>query len=367
MYIIDAHQDIAYNMLLYGRDYKRSVAETRAHERATHSIAIQHNGDTLLGWPEYQLGQVAVIITTLFAPPDRQSGGEWNTQAYRTTPEAHQRYQAQLDVYHRLVDDYPDQFALIQTRQEFVELVARWEEKATAPPEAAQPPVGLIISIEGAEGIQQVPAELEMWWQRGVRLIGPAWAGNRFCGGTREPGPLTKAGHALLAGMADLGFTLDISHMDPPAALRALEVFEGRVIASHANAAAVVKDPDTNRHLPDEAIRLLIERQGVIGVVPFNLFLHNQWKMGDRKEAVSLDLLVAQIDYICQLAGNAQHVGLGSDFDGGFGWQSVPAEIDTIVDLNKIAPLLRAKGYSEANIAAIFGKNWYAVLEQALP
>ena len=105
----------------------------------------------------------------------------------------------------------------------------------------------------------------------------------------------------------------------------------------------------------------------MIGVVPFNKFLKAGWTQGDPREQVSLAHLAAQIDYICQMAGNARHVGLGSDFDGGFGLQAVPAEIDTIADLQKLAPLLASMGYSQADIAGILGENWIAHLEKSLP
>jgi membrane dipeptidase len=67
------------------------------------------------------------------------------------------------------------------------------------------------------------------------------------------------------------------------------------------------------------------------------------------------------------MAGDAMHVGLGTDYDGGFGVQSVPQEIDTIADLRKIAPLLADKGYTEEDIAAIFGANWLRVIRSVLP
>jgi membrane dipeptidase len=60
-------------------------------------------------------------------------------------------------------------------------------------------------------------------------------------------------------------------------------------------------------------------------------------------------------------------VGLGSDFDGGFGLQSVPLEIDNIADLQKLAPLLAEKGYTDAHLAAIFGENWISLLKRTLP
>ena len=220
--------------------------------------------------------------------------------------------------------------------------------------------------MEGAEGVRS-PAELEEWYTGGLRLIGPAWAGTRFCGGTREPGPLTAEGHALLEGMAQFGFILDLSHMDEKAALQALDVYPGNIVATHANALALLKGSDSNRHLSDRVLQGLLERDGISGVVAYNGFLRADWKRGDRRDLVGLRQVAAQIDYICQMAGDARHVGLGSDFDGGFGWQSVPAEINTIADLQKLAPLLEEMGYTQADIAAILGENWIARLRATLP
>jgi membrane dipeptidase len=227
-------------------------------------------------------------------------------------------------------------------------------------------PVGLVILMENAEGVRP-PADLEEWWGGGVRIIGPAWAGTRYCGGTREPGPLTAAGKILLERMAEYGFVLDLSHMDAPAALQALDRYPRQVIATHGNALALLPGTDSNRHLPDEVIRGLIERNGVIGIVPANSFLMVDWRNRGGREAVSLDLVATQIDYICQLAGNTRHVALGSDFDGGFGLQSAPIELDSIADLQKLSPKLTQKGYTEADIAAILGQNWLRMLRENLP
>jgi membrane dipeptidase len=198
-------------------------------------------------------------------------------------------------------------------------------------------------------------------------LIGPAWAGNRFCGGTHEPGPLTDDGRALLDAMAAIGFALDVSHMDPPAALEAADRYEGLICATHANAKTLLKGSESNRHLTDELIAALLERDAVIGAVPYNLFLYPDWRKGARSELCSLDMVVDHIDYICQMAGDARHAGLGSDFDGGFGLQSVPPELDNLADLQKLGPLLAARGYSEEDIAAILGGNWLRSLRQFLP
>ncbi len=170
--------------------------------------------------------------------------------------------------------------------------------------------------------------------------------------------------------MADIGLTLDISHMDEQAVLPALDAYPGPIIASHANPAALLKGiegSERNRFLPDRVIGGLLERDGVIGVIPYNRFLLPGWKESHGRERVPLERVVAQIDYICQMAGDADHVGIGSDFDGGFGLQKTPAGIDTIADLHKITPLLAQKGYSPENIAAILGKNWLRYLKNDLP
>jgi membrane dipeptidase len=101
-------------------------------------------------------------------------------------------------------------------------------------------------------------------------------------------------------------------------------------------------------------------------VVPYNHFLKKDWGKGDRRQEVSLHHLVAHIDAVCQAAGSARQVGLGTDFDGGFGLQSVPAEIDTIADLQKLIPLLGEKGYSPEDIASILAGNWLERLRRVL-
>jgi membrane dipeptidase len=204
------------------------------------------------------------------------------------------------------------------------------------------------------------------WWELGVRIIGPAWVGNQYSGGTHEPGPLTHAGFELLEMMADLGMALDVSHMDENALLQALDFFPGTVLASHSNVSSLVADPD-NRYLSNRAIHGLVERDGVIGVIPANDFLLQDWHARGGRKSVTLARVVDHIDYICQIAGDARHVALGSDYDGGFGWQAVPDEIDTIADLQKLVPLLLGKGYTDEDIRAVMGGNWLAVLDRLLP
>ncbi len=73
------------------------------------------------------------------------------------------------------------------------------------------------------------------------------------------------------------------------------------------------------------------------------------------------------IDHICQIAGSARHVGIGSDLDGAFGLEQTAADLNTIADLAKIPGLLRERGYSDTDIAGIASGNFIAFLRTALP
>lgn len=383
-YIIDGHQDIAYNALTFGRSYLRSAAETRRIEMGTPTP--ERTGHTLLGWPEYQRGQVAVIFSTLFTAPSRYLAPEWETQAYKNTAQARTLLRRQLDYYQRLCDENPDQFRMVFNQQDLREVLEPWAAapanyitraesqnqeqepttKDTQPEPAVTHPVGLALLMESAEGIGSVE-EMEEWWEAGVRMVGPVWAGTRFCGGSYQPGGFTREGYALLEVMGDLGMALDISHMTEESALAALDRYEGPVMASHVNARALIKGADNERNLTDRTMRRLFERGGVMGVVPFNRFLRQGWSNSDDRELVRLNMVAAQIDYICQMAGDAKHAALGTDFDGGFGWPAVPLEIDTIADLQKLAAILKEYGYAQDSIDDIMGINWRRHLERILP
>jgi len=104
-----------------------------------------------------------------------------------------------------------------------------------------------------------------------------------------------------------------------------------------------------------------------MGIIPYNQFLDTDWKPEDLNHRVSLKKVVEQIDYVCQLAGSARHVAIGTDFDGGFGVSDVPFELDTIADLQKLAPMLHEIGYDDKDVEAIFCENWRRKVEEILP
>ncbi len=375
--IVDAHQDLAWNATAFGRDYTQGAHARRAYEAATNRVAPRLIGNSMLGLPDYLRGRIAVIFGVLFASPKRRQSGEWEEPVcYRNTEEAHRLYQRQLDYYHRLADEHP-RFRLIAGRSDLEAVLVSWDgpEAAADPDPAAPQPlpgpaeaqVGLVPLMEGADGIRE-PREAEAWMERGLRIVGLAWTGTRYSGGTREPGPLTPEGRQLVKTLADLGLMLDLAHSSDESFLEALDLFEGVALCSHANPRALLRNPAVpERHLSDDMIRRMGERGGVIGVVPYNRFLKADWRDGDNRADVPLTRVIDAIDYICQLTGSAAHVGLGTDFDGGFGIETAPEGLDTIADLHKIGDGLRERGFAPADVQAVLADNWLALLRRGLP
>lgn len=351
--VVDAHQDLAYNALAFGRDYRRSALVTRAQEKGA-ALPASYQG-CMVGLPELLAGNVAVLFGTIFTMPARRALSA-RDMVYDDVQTAHAQGMAQLDFYRRWADEEP-QIALVGNQAHLEAVLATWQ----AEPDSRQ--VGIVPLMEGADPLRE-PAELELWVERGVRIVGPAWSGNRYSGGTGEPGPLTDLGRELLELMAELGVGLDLSHMAERAAHESLDRFEGVLLASHSNPRALVPG---DRHLSDVLIQAIAARGGVIGIVPFNRFLRRDWRMGDPKERVTLADVVRAIDYVCQRVGDADHVALGSDFDGGFGSASAPAEIDTVADLRKIATALDEHHFEPQHVAAIMAGNWLRVLRRLLP
>jgi len=359
---IDGHVDIAWNMLRFKRDYSRSAAETRRLEEGTETPSM--NGSSLLGYPEWLKGRVGVMFATLFSAPARFKLGEWDIYCYQNIEEAYQRYLDNLDMYQLMTQEHPDKFRLIFNRSDLDSVIEAWNAWDQG---AREPPIGLVLLMEGAEGVR-VPSEIREWYQAGLRIVGLTWVSTHYAGGTREPGPLTEDGKKLLKVMAELNMVLDISHLADESAHQALDLYEGLMIASHSNAAALLDgslEPD--RHLTDEHIRKLIQRQGVIGLAPYNEYLDGAWRMGQGRDGIILQRLVEHVDYVCQMAGDSLHVGIGTDFDGGFGWESVPVEINTIADFPLIGEALKEHGYHDSDVEAILGGNWLRVLKASLP
>jgi membrane dipeptidase len=358
--IVDAHLDLAYNVQSNKRDLAHSVVTTRQIE--ADSERLKHTGECTVGWPELLRGRVGLVFGTLFVSPASHKVSP-SDMVYTTPHEAHALAMWQLDWYRRMADSN-EHVTLVTSQRALDDLLCDWGlgDKKHAPGTPHR--VGIVPLMEGAEPILE-PKELERWYEKGVRIVGPAWDTTRYAGGTWQKGRLPKLGRELFDVMARFDVALDVAHMSHETLFEAIDVFEGKhVIASHCNPARFV--PHVNeRHLPDQVIERIAARNGVIGVVLYNRFLKKDWSSG--KHLVTLDDVVRMIDHICQLTGSAAHVGIGSDYDGGLGRLEIPNELDSVRDHYKIGDDLLRRGYSEAQVNGIMYGNWIAFLRRMLP
>ena len=347
--IVDAHEDLAYNAVFIGLDPSLAAADKRQPQSP--DAPPRRGGTPMVGIPNLLDGNVRVVFATLYANPATNLHAPPG-HTYTTPAQAEAQAREQLAYYTNLAATDP-RVVIIRNRGDLERVLA-----------TEQPAVGFVVLMEGADPIVR-PEDASRWFAEGVRIVGTSWGATRYAGGTGAPGPLTSLGRALMPELARAGLILDTSHMAEASFFEALDLFPGPVIASHSNVRAIVP---TDRQLSDEMIRALIAREGVIGTVLYNKFLQAGWaEAGSHKEAVPLSVAVAHIQHICDLAGDARHVGIGSDFDGGFGSESAPSEIDTVDDLYRVGEALSAAGFSDADVEQVLSGNWLRLLRRALP
>jgi membrane dipeptidase len=313
--IVDGHEDIATALLeAKGRDFAAPAPPGQA-----------------LSLADAKRGGLGIILGTIFA-----TEGYWKGE---TPAEAAER---QMLCYEDLLLRHEEDLFRIESRGDLS--LCR-----------AGGPIGLLHLMEGADPIRS-PRDLGRWVDRGVRVVGIAWnTPNRYSGGTKDDQGLTRDGQALVHEMRAHRVVPDLSHLNPRAFQEVLAVDNDVVVASHSNAHALQPH---RRNLTDEQIKRIAEREGLVGVVLYNPFLGG----GEP----TLETVVQHIDHMVELVG-PDHVGIGSDLDGGFTTKDAPQGIQTVADLKRIGDALAARGYPDASIEAVLGGNWIRVLRWALP
>lgn len=356
MLIIDAHLDLSMNAMEWNRDLRMSVDVIRARERGLNDKPDRARGTVSL--PELRRGGIGLVVATQIAryvAPDNPLPG-WHSpwQAWSQT-------QGQLAWYKAMEE--AGEMVMIRDRASLEEHLALWSAPAGAVPDTR--PIGYILSLEGADSIV-TPDYLHRAYAYGLRAIGPAHYGpGRYANGTDSSGGLSRDGKALLQEMDKLGFILDATHLCDDAFWDAMELYNGAVWASHNNCRALV---DHNRQFSDDMIRALVAKGAVIGGALDAWMMVPGWVRGaSNPEALhcNLEKVIDHLDHICQLAGNALHVGIGTDLDGAFGKEQCPYDLETIADLQKMPALLEKRGYSAADIENVLHGNWLRFLRKA--
>ena len=355
MLIVDAHLDLSMNALEWNRDLTQPVAALNAREAGL--TDKPDRGKATVSLPELRRGRVGLVVATqiarFVAPGNPLPGWHSPAQAWAQT-------QGQLAWYRAM--EAAGEMTQIHDRATLDQHVALWAD-ATIPDE--RKPIGYLLSLEGADSLVTVDY-LAQAHRDGLRAVGPAHYGpGRYAPGTDATGPLGPAGRALLREMERLNIILDATHLCDDSFWEALDHFHGPVWASHNNCRALVNH---NRQFSDAQLRALLARGAVIGGALDAWMLVPNWVRGastPRAMRCNLEVVVDHLDHICQLAGNARHVGIGSDLDGAFGREQCPYDLATIADLQQLPALLDQRGYSAADVAGIMHGNWLRFLRAA--
>jgi membrane dipeptidase len=354
MFIVDAHLDLSMNALEWNRDLKRPVQEIRDREKGLTDKPDRSKG--MVSLPELRKGNIGLVVATQIA---RYVSTGSALPGWHSPEQAWAQTQGQYAWYSAMEKE--GEMRQVRNADELNNHVALWNDASI---DNEKKPVGFILSLEGADSLVDL-SYLEKAYGYGLRALGPAHYGpGRYSPGTGEGGPLTHKGVELLKEMESLNMILDVTHLTDEAFMQAIDLYNGAVWASHHNCRALVHH---QRQLTDEQIGVLIQRKAVIGGVLDAWMLRNDWVRGKsdpKKENVNLARLIDHYDHICQIAGNSDHVAIGSDLDGMFGTEQSPYDMDTIADLQKLKELLKLRGYSITDTEKIFHGNWLRVLRE---
>ena len=352
MLIFDAHLDLAMNALEWNRDLTWPVGAIRESEKGLSDKPDRGNGTVSLD--EMRKGKVGICVATQIARYVKRGS---SLPGWHSPSQAWAQTQGQLAWYREM--ERLGQMKAISGLAELEDHLEVWKHPS------ADSPIGYILSLEGADSIVSME-HLEIAWAQGLRAIGPAHYGpGTYAHGTDSVGGIGRKGRELLRHMERLGLILDATHLCDQSFWETMEVYQGPVWASHNNCRALV---DHNRQFSDDQIRELVGRKAVIGVALDAWMMVPGWIRGKSTPegmGVTLDQMVRNIDHICQLAGNSEHVGIGTDLDGAFGKEQSPADLDTIADLKKLPDKLRGIGFSERDVENVMHANFIGFLKRA--
>jgi membrane dipeptidase len=318
--IVDAHLDIAWNAVSAGRGFLAPPAP-----------------NYLISRPSLVGAGVGLVFATLYAAPARAGRSMRTRFVYENPHEANVMAMAEVNYYRSCG------LQLIGDRAELKAYVRGWKRGQLA----------AVLLMEGADPIED-PSQLGAWTGMGVRIIGPAWGGTRYSGGTGAPGGLTKLGEQLLKAMRRKRVVLDLSHMAEESVQDAFALWRGPIMASHSNARALVPG---DRQITDDTAKEVASRDGMLGISFYARHLR-------RSGPATLDDVIRHTIHLAKAAGGPEHVGLGTDLDGGFDAREAPMK--SLAGFRELQTRLR-RHFSQAQVEGVMGGNWIKFLGRSLP
>jgi membrane dipeptidase len=354
MLLFDAHLDLSMNAIEWNRDLTQELSTIR--EREKHLTDKPDRGRGVVSFSEMRRGNIGLCVATQigrYVAPDNHLPG-WHSQA-----QAWGMTQAQVAWYQAM--EYQGEMVQIRDWEGLQKHLSLWQGTEST----EKLPIGYILSLEGADSLLSLD-HLHMAYKYGLRAVGPAHYGpGVYAYGTDADQPLSNKGKDLIREMERLNIILDATHLCDSAFWDAMDIYTGPVWASHNLVRTITPH---NRQFSDKMIKELLSRGAVIGMAFDAWMMIPGWERGKTKPqevGLKIEHVIDHLDHICQLAGNTNHVGIGSDLDGAFGTEQCPADLDSIADLQSMTNLLSKRGYSQEDIEGIMWRNWVRFLERA--
>jgi membrane dipeptidase len=316
--------------------------------------------------PRLRKGGVGAQFWAAYVPAESAKGG----LAAEHTLE-------QIDLIHRMVEQYPHTFVFARTADEIEQI-------------HGQGKIACLIGIEGGHSLQNSLALLRIYHRLGVAYLTLTHADSLDWADSATDQPkahgLSEFGREVIREMNRLGMMVDISHVSPATMHAVLDVSIAPVIASHSSAFAIAPHP---RNVPDDVLHRIKTNNGVVMVNFFSGFIlpeavklsteafkvrrelrekyseeteyrkaFREWRAANPLPKGTVKHLVDHIDYIVKIAG-IDHVGLGSDYDG---VTVLPEGLEDVSGFPLITEELLKRGYSEEDIHKILGRNILRVM-----
>lgn len=352
--LIDGHNDLPWSLRV---SYGLSVDSFDLSQR-------QSQGHTDI--PRLREGLVGAQFWSTFTPSIFESGG-----AARAGME-------QGDIVHRLVERYPEAFELAGTAADIVRIHRSGK-------------IACLLGLEGGHMIENSLGLLRAFYRDGVRYMTLTHSRNTdwadAATDSLEHGGLTPFGEEVVREMNRLGMLVDISHVSDSTAWDVLGVVEAPVILSHSSSRHFTPHP---RNLPDDLARAVAENGGVIMVNFVLPFIYQPayewyeersalirelraagldtetwrdsvgaWMRANQRPRPDLGVVVDHMEHLREVAG-ADHIGIGSDFDG---IEMPPVGLDDVSQFpNLVAELLR-RGWSDEDAMKVIGVNVLRVMQ----
>jgi membrane dipeptidase len=351
MFIFDAHLDLSMNAMEWNRDLTWSITDIRKSETGMKDMPGRANNT--VSFEAMRKGNIGLCMATQIARYTKKTNP---LPGWKSPHQAWAQTQAQLAWYNAMEE--LGELVQIRNNEQLNAHLELWETKG------GKKPIGYILSLEGADSIVTID-HLQKSYDQGLRAIGPAHYGpGTYAQGTDAKGGIGVKGKELLKEIDRLGLILDATHLCDESFWETMKNYNGPVWASHNNCRTLVEH---NRQFTDEQIKELIQRKAVIGIPLDAWMMTPNWIRGlstPQGLGVTLAQMIDNMDHICQLAGNSDHVGIGTDLDGGFGKEQCPSDLDTIADLQKLPRMLQQRGYSPKDIEGIMHNNFLQFLQK---